>query len=187
MQLIWDINKFRCSVNQVEIAIAPGKFPPFSVGAVIEEQDTALLLDETSVIRDPGEKPLWFYANKLEQQTLIEPGKVITRDTQPLRLQAIIHDLESDPVCNELWVFQAFQQSLEIAEHHEIDAIQTPPLGYKFGKLDYEQFFSIMLEIINRQRPALVKKIWINIPEENCENVFTLLSSQIEEAGLQQE
>lgn len=184
MQLIWDINKFRCHVNQVEIAIAPGKFPPFPVSAVIEEQDTALIMDESNVIRDPGKKPPWFYANKLDQQALLEPGQVVIRDTLPLRLQAIIHDLESDPICNELWVFQAFQQTMEIVETRKIFAIQMPLLGCKFGKLKQEQFFAIFLEIISRQRPAPVEKIWINVPEENCENVFSLLSTQIETAGV---
>jgi len=184
LQLIWDINKFRCRVNQVEIAVAPAKFPPFAVGAVIEEQDTALLLDDSNELRDPGQKPLWFYANKLDHQTLLNPGQVVTRDTQPLRLQAIIHDLESEPICNELWVFQAIQQTMEIVENRKIEAIQTPPLGCRFGKLKYDQFFAILLEIITRQRPAPVARIWINIPEENCETVFTLLSEQIQSAQL---
>ena len=180
MQLIWNINKFRCQVNQVEIAIAPSKFSPFSIEAIIEEQDTALLLNESEELRDPGKKPPWFYANKLEQQTLLDPGQVVIRDTQPLRLQLIIHDLEADPICNELWIFQALQQALEIAEQRKIDALQTPLLGFKFGKIKPKQFFGILLEIINRQRPALIKRLWITVPEENCEKIFTLLNQQIE-------
>lgn len=163
----------------MELAIAPAKFPPFSVGAVIEEQDTALILDESDEIRDPGQKPPWFYANKLDQQTLLEPGQVITRDTQPLRLQAIIHDLESDPICNELWIFQAVQQAIEVAENRKIDALQIPLLGCKFGKIKPTQFFAILLEIINRQRPAPVNRLWINVAEENCEAIFMILSKQI--------
>lgn len=164
----------------MEIAIAPTKFPPFAVGAVIEEQDTALILDENTEIRSPGQKPPWFYANKLDQQTLLEPGQVITRDTQPLRLQAIIHDLESDPICNELWIFQAFQQSLEIAEQREIKSLQTPLLGFKFGKIKPTQFFALLLEILNRQRPAPIAHLWICVPEENCEEIFSILSKCIE-------
>ena len=179
MQLIWDINKFRCHVNQVELAIAPAKFPPFTVGAIIEEQDTALILDESDEIRDPGNKPLWFYANKLDQQSLLDPGQVITRDTQPLRLQAIIHDLESEPICNELWIFQAIQQAFEIAENRQISALLCPLLGCKFGKIAPRQFFSLLLEIVNRQRPAPVERLWISVPEENCETVFNILSELI--------
>ena len=185
MQLIWDINKFRCQVNEVDIAIAPGKLAPFPVGAVLEEQDTALILDESEEIRNPGEKPPWFYANKLEQQTLLDTGQVIVRDTQPLRLQLIIHDLESEPICNELWIFQALQQALEIAEQRKIDALQTPLLGCKFGKIKPTQFFMLLLEILNRQRPALISRLWITVAEEHCEEIFSILSRCCEEPGLE--
>lgn len=184
MQLIWDINKFRCQVNSVDLAIAPTKLPPFSVGAVIEEQDTALILDESDEIRDPGQKPVWFYANKLEHQPLLTPGQVIIRDTLPLRLQAIIHDLESEPICNELWIFQALQQTVEIAEQRKIDSLRLPLLGCRFGKIEPRQFFSILLEIITRQRPAPVDRLWLSVPEENCETMFSLLSEQINEHGV---
>lgn len=167
-------------MNEVEIAIAPAKLEPFPVAAVAEEQDTALLLNESEEIRDPGEKPPWFYANKLESQTLLEPGQVIVRDTQPLRLQLIIHDLESEPICNELWIFQAVQQSLEIAEQREIDALQMPLLGYKFGRIEPSQFFAILTEILRRQRPAPINRLWITVPEENCEEIFSVLSQFID-------
>ena len=177
MQLIWDINKFRCEVNQVEIAVAPAKFPPFDIGAQVEEQDTALLLDDSNEIRDPGSQPPWFFANKLESQSLLKPGQVITRDTQPLRLQLIIHDLESEPVCNELWIFEALQTALEIAEQKEITSIQSPLLGVKFGKIKPSQFFSLLIEILNRQRPPPIKHLWLTSPEEECEAAFSDLQN----------
>lgn len=167
-------------MNEVEIALAPARLAPFPVGAVIEEQDTALILDESDEIRNPGEKPPWFYANKLEQQTLLDPGQVIVRDTEPLRLQLIIHDLESEPICNELWIFQALQQAMEIAEQRKIGAIQSPLLGCKFGKVKPSQFFMILREILNRQRPAPVSRLWITVPEENCEEIYSILSRYCE-------
>ena len=169
----------------MEIALAPQKFPPFEVAAVNEEQDTALILDESDEIRDPGEKPPWFYANKLDQQVLLDPGQVVIRDTLPLRLQAIIHDLESEPVCNELWIFQALQQSFEIVEQRKISSLQSPLLGCKFGKIQPSQFFAILLEIVNRQRPAPITHLWLNVAEENCEEIFAVLNNCLEtESGM---
>lgn len=164
----------------MEIALAPQKFPPFAVGAVIEEQDTALILDDSEEIRDPGQKPPWFYANKLDQQVLLDPGQVVVRDTSPLRLQAIIHDLESEPICNEIWIFQALQQSLEIVEQRKIYSLQTPLLGCKFGKIKPSQFFTLLLEILNRQRPAPINQLWISVAEENCEEIFSVLNKCLE-------
>ena len=107
----------------MEIAISPSQFAPFTVQAIVEEQDTALILGNTDKINDPGNKPAWYLANTLETQPLLTPGQVIIRDTQPLRLQAIIHDLDAEPTCNELWIFQAIQQTFDIAENRDLNAI----------------------------------------------------------------
>ena len=152
LQLIWNVNKFRCHTNDVEIAIAPNQFPPFPVNAIVEEQDTALILGETNEIRNPGDKPAWYLANTLESQPLLTPGQVIIRDTRPLRLQAIIHDLEEDPSCNELWIFQIIQQIFDIADTRAIHAIQMPLLGTRFNSnIKTGQFFNILLEIMMKR------------------------------------
>jgi len=182
LRLIWNVNKFRHHINGVEIAIAPAQFPPFPISATIEEQDTALILGETDEIRNPGDKPAWYLANTLESQPLLSPGQVIVRDTQPLRLQVIVHDLDDEPTCNELWIFQAIQQVFDIADARAISAIQMPLLGTRFsGKIKSSQFFTILTEIINRQRPAPIKKIWLVTDEEKCETTYGELSERIEQ------
>ena len=182
LQLIWNVNKFRCHTNDVEIAIAPNQFPPFPVNAIVEEQDTALILGETNEIRNPGDKPAWYLANTLESQPLLTPGQVIIRDTRPLRLQAIIHDLEEDPSCNELWIFQIIQQIFDIADTRAIHAIQMPLLGTRFNSnIKTGQFFNILLEIINRQRPAPINKLWLVTDEEKCELFYNELLETIEQ------
>ena len=179
LQLVWNVNKFRCRLNDVEIAIAPTQFPPFTVDAVIEEQDTALILGETSQITDFGDKPAWYLANTLESQPLLTPGQVIIRDTQPLRLQVIIHDLEQEPSCSELWIFQVLQQILEIAEARSLRALQLPLLGTRYSKLGTDQLFDILLEVITRQRPAPIDRLWLVTAEELCESVYNELLEKI--------
>ena len=110
LELIWDVDKFRCHVGDIEIAITTINFPPFVIKAIVEEQDTSLVLGETDEIRDQSEKPTWYLANIMEAQSVLSPGHVIIRDTRPLRLQAIVHDLDQDPICKEAWISQALQQ-----------------------------------------------------------------------------
>ena len=157
LQLIWNVNRFRCQINDVEIAISPSQFAPFTVQAVVEEQDTALILGNTDIINDAGNKPAWYLANTLESQPLLTPGQVIIRDTQPLRLQAIIHDLDAEPTCNELWIFQAIQQIFDIAETRNLDAIQMPILGTRYSnQFTLKQMYKIFL--VPGQSPWLLSR-----------------------------
>ncbi|MGD8570434.1 MAG: hypothetical protein PVJ39_20260 [Gammaproteobacteria bacterium] len=179
LELVWDINKFRCQINGIDIAVAPSHLAPFKFDAIVEEQDTALILGETDEIRDPGEKPAWYLANKLESQTLLTPGQIIIRDTVPLRLQAIVHDLDAEPSCNELWVYQALEQIFEISESRNIPNIQMPLLGTHFSRMQTGQFLDVLLQLVTRQRPAPVEKIWLVTTEQGYEPVFQALSQKI--------
>lgn len=178
LQLVWDINKLHCHINGVEIAVAPPHLAPFKTDALIEEQDTALVLGESEEIRDPGEKPAWYLANKLESQVLLTPGEVIVRDTTPLRLQAVVHDLDAVPSCSELWIFQAIQQVFEIAGSRGFASLQIPMLGCRFSNLQTGQFLGILLQIITRQRPSPINKLWLLSTEQDCEAVFAELAEK---------
>ena len=179
LQLIWDIDKFRCHVGDIEIAIATSHFPPFDVNAVVEEQDTSLVLGETDEIRDPGEKPAWYLANIAEVQSLLSPGHVIVRDTHPLRLQAIVHDLDQDPICRELWVRQALQQLIEITEKRNIHSLQMPLLGTRYGGVGIQQFIDLLLDELSKEDTGSLEKLWLVSPEQQCQNIFDDLNEML--------
>jgi len=179
LQLIWNVNKFRARFNCVDIAIAPQQFSPFQVDALVKEQDTALIMGESQTLRSDEDMPVWYLANKLESKNLPSPGQVIVRDTHPLRLQAIVHDLDSEPSCSELWIFQAIQQIFDTAESRGLHAIQMPLLGTRYSGITPRQFFTILLEIINRKRPAPIGKLWLVTTELECEHLFQELTSHI--------
>lgn len=181
LQLIWNINRFRYRMNDVELAIAPTAFPPFPVNAIVEEQDTALVLGETNEIRDPGDKPAWYLANKLETQALRTPGEVIMKNTLPLRLQAIILDLDAERCCNERWISQAIENLFDIARLHYLRAVQLPPLGTRFGSISNARFIKVLLEILLRQRPSPVQKLWLTVSEQQCESFYHELLDAIEQ------
>ena len=181
LQLIWNVNKFRARFNGVDIAIAPQQFPPFQVDALVEEQDTAMLLGESHSLPSGENKPVWYFANKLESKNLPTPGQVVVRDTQPLRLQAIVHDLDAEPSCSELWIFQAIQQIFDTAESRDLQAIQMPLLGTRYSQITSTQFFTILLEIIVRKRPAPIGKIWLVSTDFECEKLFRELTRQVKQ------
>jgi len=179
LQLIWDIDKFRCHVGDIEIAIATNHFPPFAINAVIEEQDTSLVLGETDKIRDPGGKPSWYLANIAETQSLLSPGHVIVRDTHPLRLQAIVHDLDQDPICRASWISQVLQEIIAISAKRNIHALQLPLLGTRYGGVGFRQFIDMLLDELTQEDPTSLKKLWLVSPEQQCQNIFQELNEAI--------
>jgi len=183
LQLIWDIDKFRCHVGDVEIAIATNHFPPFDAVAVVEEQDTSLVLGETDEIREPGEKPAWYLANIADTQFLLTPGHVIVRDTHPLRLQAIVHDLDQDPICKATWVSQALHQIIEITEKRNIHSLQMPLLGTRYGGVEIQQFIDLLLGELTTEHTASLKKLWLVSPEQQCQLIFEELNAAIDRSN----
>ena len=112
LRLVWDINLSHVRINDIDIVVAPKAVAPFDIDAVVEEQDTALILSESGNITTSDNKPAWFLANKLESQSLLKSGSVIKRDGETLRLLAIVHDLDVEPSWSSEWIEQALDNIL---------------------------------------------------------------------------
>lgn len=179
LELIWDIDKFRCHVNDIEIAIATIHFPPFDIQAIVEEQDTSLVLGETDEIRDTGEKPAWYLANLMETKTLLSPGHVIIRGTKPFRLQAIVHDLDQEPICREPWIILALEQIIDNTEKRKISSLQMPLLGTRYGGIEIRQFLDLLLKKIAKEELQCLTRLWLVSPEQQCQQIFDELNEAI--------
>ncbi|WP_455221220.1 hypothetical protein [Kaarinaea lacus] len=176
LQLIWNVDRFRRHFNNIEIAVASAQFPPFNIDSTVEEQDTSLVLGETNEIKDPGNKPVWYFANKLQSFAALTPGEIIVRKSRPMRIQAIIHDLDQEPTCHEHWVQQALEKTFSITEIHDIQALQMPLLGTRYSDLETTRFLQLMLEAIALQKPDL-HRLWLITSEQQCESVFHELNA----------
>jgi len=98
MKLAWDNSQFKISINNIDIHISPDNISPFPVKAIIQEQDTSLILEPNDELRDPGDdKPLWYDANKAELLESHQPGDVFTKSFNSMQFLAIVHDLDQLP------------------------------------------------------------------------------------------
>jgi hypothetical protein len=70
------------------------------VDAVVEEQDTCLLLGKSPIIMDTIES-FPALVKKMEQQIRESPGNVIVKQSIPRRMIAIVYDVEHTPICKE--------------------------------------------------------------------------------------
>jgi len=73
------------------------------VDAVVEEQDTNLLLGKTPVIMDTIES-FPALVKKMEQQIREIPGNVIVKQSIPRRLIAIVYDVDHTSISKKTWI-----------------------------------------------------------------------------------
>ena len=174
LRLVWDINLSSVRINDIDIVVAPKAVPPFDIDAVVEEQDTALILSETGDITEPDSKPAWFLANKLESQTLLKPGSVIKRDGKTIRLLAIVHDLDMEPSWSFEWVAQALDKIIKLSHIQGISSIQLPVLGAQHGRFNIQEFLQLLVIAIKKDQGKL-KKIWLVVPQQDCSKALSIL------------
>jgi len=130
------------------------------VDAVVEEQDTNLLLGKTPVIMDTIES---FPAllKKMEQQVHEIPGNVIVKRSVPKRLIAIVYDVENTPICTKTWIEEALQNILAQCDKYEIKTLAMPLLGTSYGKLNEETSIRLLQDLLFKNRQQHLKKILI--------------------------
>lgn len=174
LRLVWDINLSSVRINDIDIVVAPKAVPPFNIDAVVEEQDTALILSQPEIITDSGNKPAWFLANKLESQPLLKPGSVIKRDGKTIRLLAIVHDLDMEPSWSSEWVAQSLDNIIKLSNTQGISSIQLPVLGAKHGRFNVQEFIQLLVIAIKKNEGQL-KKIWLIVPQQDCSRTLSFL------------
>ena len=140
----------------------------------MEEQDTALILSKPKKIPVTDDKPGWFLANKLESQTLLEPGSVLIRDGQTMRMLAIVHDLEQQPSWRSAWIAQALDNVFNISRSYGITSIQLPVLGAEYGRFNIHDFLHLLVNTIKKHQ-GIFEKIWLVVPDEEYPHALSIL------------
>ena len=130
------------------------------VDVVVEEQDTNLVLGKSPVIMDTIES-FPALVKKMEQQTHEIPGNVIVKQSIPIRLVAIVYDVEHTPICKESWIEEALQNILMQCDIYKIKTLAMPLLGTSYGKLKKEIIMKLLQDSLFQERKQTLKKILI--------------------------
>jgi hypothetical protein len=130
------------------------------VDVVVEEQDTNLILGKSPVIMDTIES-FPALVKKMEQQIHEIPGNVIVKESIPIRLVAIVYDVEHTPICKESWIEEALQNILMQCDKYKIKTLAMPLLGTSYGKLKEETTMQLLQDSLIQNRKQTLKKILI--------------------------
>ena len=102
-------------LGPVLVVVSGPDRPPFPVEALVLEEDTFLVLSAEPTVVDPPEEPMRLMTRLIE--TLPEtPGSVLVRERDPVRMLAVVHDVNQDPSWREAWVHRALEGALQEAE-----------------------------------------------------------------------
>ena len=121
------------------------------------------------MLKDPG-KPTWYLANTLEREQTCKLGSVIVRGSAPIRLLAIVHDIDQEPTCRPESISKAYQALLQIILEKGITSIGLPLLGTVHGKLSIAEAIVLINECLQDQLPDSLQQIWLILPSgTGCE------------------
>ncbi|MGD8783095.1 MAG: hypothetical protein PVG75_01600 [Thioalkalispiraceae bacterium] len=165
INLIWDKTDCMLIINGLHIQAAPKDFPPFYYTALVEEQDTHLLLREQTTISDPG-KPSWYLANILEDEDTFDLGTIVIKGKNLQRLMAIVHDIDKTPTCRSADILAAYLQLSQVVTQLQLKTIALSLLGTVQGKLPIEDAMAYLKQGFLANTPPCLEKMWLILPDE---------------------
>ena len=131
-----------------------------NVDAVVEEQDTNLILGKSPFILDTIENFPAMVKN-MEQQTCEKVGNVLVKQSVPIRFIAIVYDVEHTPIGEKTWIEEAILKILSHCDKYRIKTLAMPLLGTSYGKLEEESIIQMLQESLIQNRRQTLKKILI--------------------------
>ena len=158
----------------LHIVAAPDNSPPFTVQAMAYEEDTFLVMSADPRHAAEPAHPLRLMA-ELADLTPEKTGSVVVQGRHPVRLLAVVHDVDMNPTWREEWIEGALREIFALAEKHRFVSLGLPLLGTRYGKLDKPRFAGILGRIMRETAWPHLKRLWIAAPvPENQKLIRTL-------------
>jgi hypothetical protein len=176
LRLIRGSYPLKVSVGSVDIVASPKDRPPFPVDAVAYEEDTFLVMAADREVRNPHEHQVRLMTRVIETRPET-PGSVLAKGQRPLRLLAIVHDLNQDPTWKEEWVASALDGIFREADSRGLQSIALPLLGTLHGSLKSERFLLLLRCALERLSTKYLKRLWLVVPAGTNSRIFRVLES----------
>ena len=176
LQIIRGTYPRHISRGSVSIVAAPKQSPPFPVDGVAFEEDTFLVLSADPVVRAPKESLMQVMTRVIETRPQT-PGSVLVTGKRPLRLLAIVHDLNQDPSWREEWIASALDRILAEAETQRLRSIAVPFLGTLHGSLEKQRFVVLLQDALERNPAIHLERLWLVVPEGSSSKILDILES----------
>jgi len=135
------------------------------VDAIVEEQDTHLLLGPVYPMESPRES----YTDLIKQAVRQQPrpaGTVwVVTHIRPARMLAVVHDLDAKPACRDKWVECAYIQTCAAIQAYGFRIVALPLLGTVHGRIDPARSMTLLERAVNRTSFMNLEKLLIIRPD----------------------
>lgn len=165
----------RFAIDSVDIVVAPEDKPPFKADAIAYEEDTFLVLSTPVELNEPPESLIRLLTELREMQPK-KPGSVLVKAGPPLRLFAVVHDLNQEPSWKEEWVAKALRGIFRETEQRQLHSLALPFLGTHHGSLGKKSFLILLRSILERTVTLFLKRIWLILPPGIDPKIITVLN-----------
>ncbi len=135
---------------------------PVKVDALVVEQDTSRVLGPVESISDP-QASVAALVDEMKSAREPLPGSVLVERTRPIRLHAIIHDLNRTPTWRIAWVSKALHRIAREVKSRRISALSIPMLAVQHGTMEPERF-SWLLRGFQRQVAGRLDRLFVLVP-----------------------
>ena len=164
-------------LGPVHVVVAPEDAPPFRVEAIAVEEDTHLLLSSDGVVEEPDEDFGELIA-AADEKTTNTPGSVLVRNGEPLRLLAIVHDIDREPTWQEEWIASAINGVIEEAEWRRLESIAVPLIGTRHGNIETRRVALWLGRCLSRTTFRFLKRVWVVAPAGSEAELMWALRSE---------
>jgi hypothetical protein len=154
---------YEISRGSLKIIAAPKDSRPFPVDAVASEEDTFLVLSADTAVRETKESLMRVMTKVIETRPKT-PGSVLVRGRRPVRLLAIVHDLNQEPTLKEEWIKNALRGIFQEVEKRRLESLALPFIGTLHGRLEKERFVGMLSEELEAMEFKHFKHLWLVVP-----------------------
>ena len=176
-----DLNQsFTLNGITLRLSAMERRLPP-QVQALVVEQDTSLLLDESLQLDEESELPFDSESTDSLAQSLLEEnmdypvGSVFLRAGSPASLLMIIHDLNANPSWDEEGIHRALNTLFAQLPSFSFHSLALPALAHRYGPLPVTRFLSLLCEHLTHHRPLWEGDIWLLLPRHELQAALETL------------
>lgn len=164
----------------VKIVVAREDDAPFTVAGEILEEDTWLALSTPADVIGPPGHPVRVMTEawEAEPETI---GTAVVRPGVPVRLLAIVHDLDAEPTWTPAGVAAALAAAFDEAARRGLRAVSVPLLAVRYGGFARGAFVDLLrAELLRHARdPASVlRAVWLVREDEDGAELLRRLTGE---------
>jgi len=146
-----------------------------NLDAIVEEQDTCLLLKPTTEFSKIKESyPALI--KQMQDQSPYPTGTVMVKGSRPAKLIAVIYDLEKEPICKLDDIKLTLSKLITIINKHRLKRVAMPLLGTSYGAVGVEEFLSQLGEFFSSSS-EYPERLWLAVSLSEYLEVFSYLQT----------